>query len=50
MFIINLLNLQGHLMKACKEGDLKCSVVRLLEEGADKHFRDGVSYRNNNIS
>ena len=31
-------------MKACEEGDLE-TVVRLLKESADKHFRDEVSYR-----
>ena len=45
MLIFILLNLQGNLMKACEEGDLE-TVVRLLEEGADKHCRDGVSFRN----
>ena len=44
MLTIILLNLQYDLMEACEEGDLE-TVIRLLEEGADKHFRDGVSYR-----
>ena len=37
--MLNLINLQLQLMRACGRGDLE-TVVRLFEEGADPQYSD----------